>query len=210
MFLHPFLKKKVDMKTMLSAFTLLVIERIFAQESKTKLGAATQMLYINCLTNRFKKLDCIEANSHQFEMFESEFPNYSLWHPKLVELHRAGLINISGKTIIFINVWGKYIDRSVYEKRELNIGFETKTAKDFKETLINNQSIIELCGLKHHSTPKQTNQLIEVFLYEQNALETKYLDEGALKKHFLNWFPKNIERTREIRVSSQTKLLGDD
>lgn len=210
MFLHPFLKKKVDMKTMLSAITLLVLERIFAQESQAKLGASTQMLYINCLTNRFKKLECLEVNSQQFEMFESDFPNYNFWYPKLVELHRAGLINIAGKSIVFKNVWGKYIDKSVYDKKEINIGFDIKTAKDFKESLINNQAIIDLCALKHNSTPKQTNHLIEIFLFEQNALETKYLDEGALKKHFLNWFPKNIERTREIRVASQTKLLGDD
>jgi hypothetical protein len=188
----------------------LVLERIFAQESQAKLGASTQMLYINCLTNRFKKLECLEVNSQQFEMFESDFPNYNFWYPKLVELHRAGLINIAGKSIVFKNVWGKYIDKSVYDKKEINIGFDIKTAKDFKESLINNQAIIDLCALKHNSTPKQTNHLIEIFLFEQNALETKYLDEGALKKHFLNWFPKNIERTREIRVASQTKLLGDD
>jgi hypothetical protein len=198
------------MKTMLSAITLLVLERIFAQHSKTKLGASTQMLYINCLTKHFKSLDCIEPNSHQFELFESDFPNFITWHPRLVELHRAGLINIVGKTIIFINVWGQYIDRSVYESNELSIGFEVKTAKTFEEELKSSQSLIDLCGIKYHSTPKQTKQLMEVFLYEQEATGTKYLDEGAIKKHFINWFPKNLERVREIRVSSQTKLLGDD
>jgi hypothetical protein len=198
------------MKTMLSAITLLVLERIFAQESQAKLGASTQMLYINCLTNRFKNLECLEVNGQQFEMLESDFPNYNFWYPKLVELHQAGLINIAGKTIVFKNVWGKYIDKSVYDKNDQPFGFDIKTAKDFEQTLINNQAIIDLCILKHNSTQKQTNQLIEVFLFEQNALETKYLNEGALKKHFLNWFPKNIERTREIRVASQTKLLGYD
>jgi len=198
------------MKTMLSAITLLVIERIFAQHTQIKLGASTQMLYINCLTKHFKNLECVESNSHQFELFESDFPNFTMWYPRLVELHKAGLINIAGKTIIFRNVWSQYIDRSVYEGKELTIGFEVKTAKTYEEDLKSSQSIIDLCGIKHHSTPKQTKQLIEVFIYEQEALGTKYLDEGAIKKHFINWFPKNLERIREVRVSSQSKLLGDD
>jgi hypothetical protein len=67
-----------------------------------------------------------------------------------------------------------------------------------------------LGAIKNQITPSQTLQLLDLFIFEQTALSTKYLDEGAVKKHFLNWLPKNVEELKKKRVTSQTKLLGDE
>jgi hypothetical protein len=198
------------MKTMLSAITLEVIDKIFSKHTMTKLGASTQMLYINCLMKHFRKLECKEENAKQFPLFTTEFPNYEVWKAKLVDLHHAGLVSIMGDTIFFINHWGQYIDRTVYEKSETLIGFDLKTAESFEQELKNSQSLLNLCAMRHQATPSQVQQLLDLFIYEQNALGTKYLDEGAIKKHFLNWFPKNLEEIKKKRVNSQTKLLGDE
>jgi len=198
------------MKTMLSAITLEVIDKIFSKNTVTKVGASTQMLYINCLTKHFRNLECKIENAQQFPLFTTEFPNYEVWKSKLVELHHAGLVSIMGDTIFFINHWSQYIDRSVYEKSEQIIGFDIKTVANFENDLRNSESLMSLCGMKNQITPSQTQQLLDLFIYEQTALATKYLDEGAVKKHFLNWLPKNVEELKKKRVTSQTKLLGDE
>ena len=198
------------MKTMLSAITLEVIDKIFSKHSMTKLGASTQMLYINCLMKHFKKLECKEENAKQFPIFTSEFPNYDSWKAKLAELHHAGLVSVMGDTIFFINHWSQYIDRTIYEKSEQLIGFDLKTAQNFEEELKNSESLINLCAMRHQATPSQVKQLIDLFIFEQSTLGTKYLDDSAIKKHFVNWFPKNLEEIKKKRVNTQTKLLGGE
>jgi hypothetical protein len=198
------------MKSMLSAITLEVIDKIFSKHTVNKIGASTQMLYINCLTKHFRNLECKETNAQQFPLFTTEFPNYEVWKPKLVELHHAGLVSIMGDTIFFINHWAQYIDRTVYDKTDQIIGFDIKTIVNFEEDLRNSQSLLNLCAIKNQITPSQTLQLLDLFIFEQTALATKYLDEGAVKKHFLNWLPKNVEELKKKRVTSQTKLLGDE
>jgi hypothetical protein len=198
------------MKTMLGAITLEVIDKIFSKHTMTKLGASTQMLYINCLTKHFRNLELKEENAKQFPIFTSEFPNYEVWKQKLIELHESGLVAIMGDTIFFINHWEQYIELSVYEKSESLLGFNVKTVNHFESELKNSESLLTLCAKKHQITVLQTQQLADLFIYEQTALGTKYLDDGAVKKHFINWLPKNIEELRKKRVTSQTKLLGDE
>ncbi len=197
------------MKTMLHAFNLHVLDKILNQDTTSKPTASAQMLYINCLMKHFRGKPLSEINALAFDMFQHDFPNYTKWHKLLVELHQSSLIEITGNKIHFPNKWSKYFDKGVFSESFLNDS-SVKTLEEMKASLLQNQSLIDLCGLKHKSSINETKKLMELFVQEQSALDTEYSDEGALKKHFLNWFPKNFEKLREQKIVRATKILGDE
>ena len=198
------------MRSMLEIITLDAIYKILTEKSEIKLTPAAQILYIRCLISHFKKLECSQENSVQFEMFEEDFPNYEKWKKPLQLLHKSKLIFIGSVSITFYNHWGKYIDRTMFDKKtveDIHTGF---SIAKFIEEMRENQSLFEVCGMKFKINNVQTRKLMDMFYVEQNAVNQKYNDENACKKHFMNWVPFNIEKVKTTNPNSGNKILGAD
>jgi hypothetical protein len=198
------------MKSMLDVITLNAIYKILTEKSETKLSPAAQILYIRCLISHFKKLDCSQQNSVQFEMFEEEFPNYQKWKRQLQELHKAKLIYIGSISISFYNHWGSFIDREGYDKKTFEDVYSGFSIDKFIEEMTSNQPLFELCGMKFKTNNLQTRKLMDLFIKEQQATNQKYADENSCKKHFINWIPFNVEKVKTTSPGSGNKILGAD
>ena len=198
------------MKSMLDVITLNAIYKILTEKSETKLSPAAQILYIRCLISHFKKLDCLQQNSVQFEMFEEEFPNYEKWKRQLHELHKGKLIYIGSVSITFYNHWGSFIDREGYDKKHSEDVYSGFSIDKFIEEMTSNQSLFEVCGMKFKTNNIQTRKLMDLFIKEQQATNQKYADESSCKKHFINWIPFNVEKVKTKSPGSGNKILGAD
>lgn len=196
------------MRSMLDVITLNTIYKILSEKSETKLSPAAQILYIRCLISHFKDLDCIEENSFQFDMFEEDFPNYQKWKKPLQELHKAKLVQIGTISISFVNHWGMFIDRGMFEERNtesIHTGF---SIEKFSEEMINSRNLFDLCGMKYKITPEQIRKMLDLFVQEQTAIKQKYKDENSCNKHFINWIPFNLEKIKTTKKT--TKILGGE
>ena len=159
------------------------------------------------------------------EMLRRKGPHFNVVSPNTKVLDALTLMQSENYSYVVVmdeeNYLGIMSERDYIHKiKVLGSKQETATVKEilnsnlpvvnFEEDLRNSQSLLNLCAIKNQITPSQTLQLLDLFIFEQTALATKYLDEGAVKKHFLNWLPKNVEELKKKRVTSQTKLLGDE
>ena len=196
------------MKSMLDAITLNTIYKILSEKTQIKLSPASQILYIRCLISHFKDLDCVEENSFQFDMFEEDFPNYNKWKKALQELHKAKLVQIGSVSISFVNHWGMYIDRQVFENKNdenIHTGF---SIEKFTESMIESRNLFELCAMKYKITFEQVRKLLDLFIQEQDAIKQKYRDENSCNKHFINWIPFHLDNVKTTKKT--TKILGSE
>lgn len=198
------------MRNMLSLITLDVIEQIFDAKKDCKISSMTKSLYINCLIKHLKNKDSSDKNAMSFDMFISEIPNYAKWEPNFVELHHAKIVSISLNRISFNNMWGQLIDRSLLHKEQTYVINSKKTPEIFQKDLQENQSLIDLIGMKQRMTKNQIFNMIELFIKEQMAISTVYMDAGECAKHFIYWVPNNIAKVSLVgeTVKSKGKILG--
>lgn len=197
------------MRTMLNAINLFVLDKIFQEKCNgIKLTASTQMFYIRCLSKHFEKLELKYENSYHFEMFDNEFPNYEKWKPKLLELQTAGLVSIKGRSIVFLNTWGNYIEKGVYLTNQSDAEYSS-LPKAFQKELAESTSFFELCCMKNKMTKKEYESLLDLFIREQTELGKSYFDINAIKFHLNNWIPSNLEKLRLKKTQSSGKILGD-
>jgi len=195
---------------MLNLITLNVIDKIFNEKAECKLSGMAQMIYINCLMHHFRDKPAKVSNAIAFELSEDDFKNFDKYKKYMIELQKAGLITI-GKKVVFNNVWGQLIDRSKLEKvkpDEFVGGFVMKQASQFKDELLNNESMFELMKMKHKIRKPQAIALLELFIKEQDTLEKKYCNLSECLKHYLYWAPGNADKAQVATASSQGKILG--
>jgi hypothetical protein len=196
---------------MLTVINLYTIDKIFNEESTIKLKPLTKMLYINCLMHHFKDKKPTVSSAVAFEIFINEIKEYDKFEKLFQELHKAGLITIGLKSIVFNNVWGKHIDRSKLDKvnpTEYVAGFSFKPALDFKKELLENESLVDLCGMRYKINKGQVMSLIELFIKEQGTFEKTYSNFSDCIRHFTMWAGKNLDRAPKEIVKSNNKLLG--
>ena len=192
---------------------LYVLDRIFNESAENKLSPLSKMLYINCITHHFKDKPATVSGAIEFEIFEEDIPNYDKFKKNFQELHKARLITIGSKSIVFNNVWGQYIDRTKLEKvspQKYVAGFKFQSINEFKDDLIKSSQLIELCQLKYKLTKLQSQKLIELFIVEQTAFDKKYTNLSDCIKHCSYWIGFNSERIPRENVKSQGKILGKD
>jgi len=198
--------------SLLKAFNLEVIDKIFKQEAQEKISVHAKMLYINCLTHQFGKKELKLKNAHGFELFEEDVKDYKKYEPLFRELHKAGLVSINAmKMINFNNVWGKHLDRTIFEQAgdTSSIQHGNHLAAEFTDELYNSHGLIDLCGMKYRVTKSQVNKLLQLFFKEQETFEKKYVDEGAVRKHFVYWIKSNLDKLgQQESVKSTGKILG--
>lgn len=200
------------MKTMLDLITLNTLEMIYSERAEHRISSTAKTLYQNCLTHHFKNKPANEKNARSFHIFKGDVKNYQKFEPTFQELENAKLITIHAQTIDFHNNWGQLIDRKLLFQSEKSQMTESslKTADYFFEQLLNNQSLIDVTGMKHRIKPDIVTQIMSTFVTEQKAIGTKYAKVEECNKHFIYWVTYNIpnhELKNEV-VKSTGKILG--
>lgn len=197
---------------MLTIINLYTIDKIFSEVSTVKLSGQSQMIYINCLMHHFRNKPPKISSSVAFEIFEEDFKDYSKYKKNFQELHKSGLVTIGAKSIIFNNVWGKYIDKTKLEKvspEEYVAGFNFQSISSFKQEIINSRSLLELVQMRYKITKVQLEKLIEIFIKEQETFDKKYHNFSDCIKHCTYWIGSNLDKIpKESSVKSTGKILG--
>lgn len=193
---------------MLRIISLWVIQRVF-DSSKIKLGAKSQMFYINCLMHHFKDLEPLEENSMAFELSKQAL-KYDKFQISINELSEAGLIEIRKNSVLFYNLWGKYIEKSNFTpKVDLLQKITTKNVIDFEEDLNNSTRLKEHCMKVYKINQVEYERLLKFFIEEQTALESQYQDMKHISSHFYNWVSKHHSKQIETKkISSSNNILG--
>lgn len=197
------------MKTAHSLITFEVIDKIFENKAEFTLTSMSKMLYINALFAHFKNKEATEKNLIAFEIFYSDIKNFKKWEKNFQELHKARLVTIYDKCIIFNNVWGSYIDRSeINQVKNAQYESSLKDAEAFKQSLVNNQTMFEVTGMKHRISKENMLKMIDAFIAEQMVVKNKYLNESECTRHFIHWVGKNATNPIQSINKSQTKIIG--
>lgn len=188
--------------------TFEVIDRIFNECATIKVSSMSKMLYLNILMHHFKDKGMTDEESMAFEMFEEDIKNYEKWKRNFQELHKAKLITITDKMILFNNTWGQFIDRTQLVKKSTLLPM--KTPDELREALMQNRSALDVLGMKYNVTPNRITQMMEIFIKEQQAIGTKYNDNSEMSKHFIYWFGSNINKieVKNETVKSKGKIIG--
>lgn len=201
---------------MLKQISLYAINDILDSASETSpISPMSKIIYINCLIHNFENKKPTIANSVAFDLLTSDF-DFEKFKKNFHELHKAELININGDVITFNNTWGKYIDRTKLDcndedsyKGESYIFIPAHKIE--KKLFAENETLMDICKMKHKLKQAQTDNLIELFLKEQVALKKTYQGEQDCVKHFMNWLNYNKEKTTIPsggNVKSKGRLLG--
>ena len=195
---------------MLKIINLYVISEIFAT-AEPKIGASSQMLYINCLIHHFKDKAQTVVSAVSFDIFKNDIKGYAKFERNFEELHNSGLVIICDTTVNFVNTWGKLIDRSQLSKispDEYVAGFAFEPIDKFVPEMTKSDTLIELCQMKHRVTREQLQKLMSLFIMEQKTVQKTYSGYSDCAKHFINWIPTNIAKIpKQVK---QTKFLGED
>jgi len=196
---------------MLHIINLFVLDKIFKEAAEGTLSPMSKMLYINCLTHHFKDKPATISAAVAFEIFESDIDNYKKYQNLFEQLHKAKLITIGTRSIVFNNVWGKFIDRSKLEAvkpEEYVAGFTFRLASHFKDELFASQQLVELAQMKNKLNKSQVHRLIEIFVVEQDTFQKKYTNFSECIKHCSYWIASNADKAPKEVVKSGAKILG--
>ena len=190
--------------TVLSLFSLEVIEKIF--EDKW-VSFKAKALYVNCLTHWFRKMNFQERELGEFYLFTSEIKNYDKWSSNFDELVLNGLLEFKNNKIIFYPVWSNFLDSEMiaYFSKEKQPSFEK-----FYQQMKSSEEMINLITYKTKLSKDVILQKMELFYFEQKALDMTYKDEQEFKRHFYNWV--NHQANSEIipikQDANSIKILG--
>jgi hypothetical protein len=194
---------------MLKQLNLYVINKIFTEVAKISLSAKAQMVYLNCLTFYFKDKEHTEENCQSFYLEFLEHPKLTNYKNEWLELEKADLIISNAEHIFFKNVWIAYIKKpfdTMIPPQNYVGAFEIKSFDEFKNDLLNNDALRELCAMKYKVINENYEKLVEMFLIEQKAFNKKYINSTDLIKHFSYWIPHNAQKNVDKK---KPKLLGE-
>jgi hypothetical protein len=194
---------------MIDLITLNVVNQIFNSCEKVK--PLSKLLYINCLTKKFKELDATAENATSFEFLKNEIPKYNIWQTNFMDLQIAGLVTVTHDAVVFNNTWGQLIDRSKFGG--IQVGISTmNSALKFEQDLMNNTSMLDVIGMKNKLNKNQILSLIKIFVLEQDATQSMYRDLGDCSKHFIYWVNTNKDKIEIVQdtAKSKSKILGLD
>jgi hypothetical protein len=105
---------------MLKLLNLEILNKIFEQLGIDEFSHI-RSFYINCLIFRFKNLDATFESARAFDINEciEGFVLQKSKHQHLFyELRNKGLVQINNNQVTFINLWGKYIPKDLYEEKK--------------------------------------------------------------------------------------------
>ena len=172
-------------------------------ESKIKLKPGVRMLYQNILNYWFSKQEQKVANLQVFEMFKVDV-KYDKFKDEFEQLEKGGLIDIRDNKIFFVDVWTKHIPTHLLSSEK----YKQITAEEVKDELYNSHALLDIVRMKYRVTIKQCNRLLQMFFLEQESIQTKYNNEGQVRKHFIYWVQSNKDKVSQDSSSSKGKILG--
>ena len=188
-----------------SVIDLYVIQRIF-DERGSILSSQAKALYINCLMHHFGKLEASENNSIHFSI-GYEIAKHNKLKRRYDELQASGLIDYSEYQITFLPHWNRFIDTSRYNKE---LVLSKWGAEHFIQDLKKN-SIIQLVAMRLRIEESNVLAMVDDFILEKKATETKYEDLSGIVQHFMYWSSKPINheshKKEKTSVKSQSKEL---
>lgn len=192
---------------MLKIITLHTINEVFKQ-AQSPVYANAKMVYISCLIHHFGALEPSESNAMEFALSvdEVQLPRYAA---SFDELHRAGLVRIEKDEVVFINLWGQHIDRTLLTAENDSEGSFHKITK-FSEQLYGNTSLEEFIRRAYKLSEHQYNMALDEFCAEQDATQRVYHHIREVYGHFKNWCKYNLDKPTHTSAKSTGKLLGDD
>lgn len=195
---------------MLRIINLHVIDQIFSNV-EIRLTPQQQMIYINCLIHHFRSKKPIESNAVQFEIFKNDFPKFEVFQKNLEQLHKANLIRIESDRIVFFNTWGQYIDRTQLQQDDVNYEGDGHfhSVQKFENELRANNSTQEHIKMRYKIDDKKYQEVVSLFISEQNAVLKKYSALSDCLRHFTAWVRFGIQNSSIQTKSSNTKRLGD-
>ena len=172
-------------------------------ESKAKLKPDVRMLYQNVLNYWFSKQEQRVACLGSFEMFKVDV-KYDKFQTHFKQLEKGGLVDIRDTKIFFVDVWTKHIPTHLLSSEK----YKQITADEVKDELYNSHALLDIVRMKYRVTIKQCNRLLQMFFLEQEGIQTKYNNEGQVRKHFIYWVQSNKDKVTQESSSSSGKILG--
>ena len=182
--------------------SIAIMDKIFDQ-AKTKLKPGVRMLYQNILNHWFSKKEQNVAYLSQFEMHKTDV-KFDTFKNDFETLQKAKLIEISETKIKFLDVWSKHIPTHLLASEK----YKRIKASEVKDELYNSHALTDIVRMKYRITIKQCNQLLQMFFLEQEGIETKYNNEGQVRKHFIYWCQNNLDKIKSDSIKSNNKILG--
>ena len=91
--------------TVYSLISLEVLDEIFEQKAKQKVGSMAKMIYINCLMGKLKGVETTGNDSFVIPL--GEIKNLKKNSVYFNELHAAGLIIFDSEKLFFPDLWNK-------------------------------------------------------------------------------------------------------
>jgi len=191
---------------MLKVINLYVLHRIFKDEvpESIKLSASAKAVYVNCLIAHFEKLGPVESNSMAFDIFRSDL-QFEKFEKVFKELKKSGIVDISETFVRFKNVWGKYIDKELFNKPN------RESAKRMVK-LFDSEEFFELMAMKYRLNKDSFGLHVNEFCKEQSALGVDYSNPASIRRHFMFWVAKKQQYSgaslQGTVVKSRAKVLG--
>tara|TARA_R110001592_G_scaffold57934_7_gene176052 strand:- start:1120 stop:1692 length:573 start_codon:yes stop_codon:yes gene_type:complete len=183
--------------------SILTMKSIFLNTGDEKCSVSSKMIYQSVLTHYFSdKITNIHLLT-DFKMSKLEL-RFDKFEKDFFSLEKAELIKIFPDHIIFYDKWSKHLDLDQFGKAE----YSRITANDVKDELYSSHSLNELIRMRYKVTIKKANDLLQAFLQEQDVINTKYANEGQVKKHFVYWCQGHINNNVSIESISKSKILG--
>lgn len=198
---------------MLEIITLQVLRNIFDIECSKKLSAMGKMVYINSLIWHFEDKEPNHANLKGFDISRLKIKNYSKFSNYYEEMQRCGLVVVNEKTITFLDVWSKHIDKKRLERitpDEFVAMSNLKEIDAFEHELIGNRGLFELARMKHKLNEQQVSKMVEIFIKEQKTTKKLYSGASDCIRHCTNWISTNHEKLRTAVTAQKIggKILG--
>jgi hypothetical protein len=197
---------------MLNIITLDVIRKIFEDvldNKKTKVSSEAIGAYVSSLIYHFQGKPASIENMGSFYIPATAF---KIRLPIKRELIECELIEYRGYDVFFPSVWAKYV---VADQFGSNISKKPEPAtgvimNEIEKELKENQSLFEVCSMKHRITLDRFLSSIEIFVAEQVAFDKKYPSKADAKKHYVFWLAHYLARN-PLMPTDKTKqtLLGE-
>lgn len=185
--------------------SIMTMKKIFDFKAKIKCSSSSKMVYQSVLNHYFSdKITNVNLLS-DFSMSKDEI-KYHKFLIEFVNLQQAELVEFKDTEVLFKAVWKEFINISEFGTAEYSSRI---TANEIKEELYQSHALNELVRMKYKVTIKKANDLLGLFLQEQLVCNTKYSDEGQVKKHFVYWCQSNVDKNPSIeQAKSSAKILG--
>lgn len=81
-------------------------------------------------------------------------------------------------------------------------------ASFFMQDMLSSTTLSETVQMKYRIDRKQTEDLLKMFISEQDAIQKTYGGYSDCSAHFFNWIPRNVNKSQAGVIKSSNNILG--